>query len=252
MNSVENFELLNRFRDLADRCYQKNIYTYTGFLSIADISDFHLIEKEFSHVPYELFGGYDLRERMILRFGSEESLGYSEDFPITILEISPLMNKFADELNHRDFLGALMNLGIERDVIGDIIVESPKAYVFVLNSIVEYIIENLTRIKHTSVMVKKVEELPKVAVKEPRMETIQIPSERVDVIISKVYKLSREASIQLFREGKVFVEGRLCENNSKILKPGENITVRGFGKFTYIGYNSLSRKGKINAEVEIY
>lgn len=252
MNSVENFELLNRFRDLADRCYQKNVYTYTGFLSIADISDFHLIEKEFSHVPYELFGGYDLSERMILRFGSEESLGYSEDFPITILEISPLMNKFADELNHRDFLGALMNLGIERDVIGDIIVESPKAYVFVLNSIVEYIIENLTRIKHTSVMVKKVEELPKVAVKEPRMETIQIPSERVDVIISKVYKLSREASIQLFREGKVFVEGRLCENNSKILKPGENITVRGFGKFTYIGYNSLSRKGKINAEILIY
>lgn len=252
MNSVENFELLNRFRDLADRCYQKNVYTYTGFLSIADISDFHLIEKEFSHVPYELFGGYDLSERMILRFGSEESLGYSEDFPITILEISPLMNKFADELNHRDFLGALMNLGIERDVIGDIIVESPKAYVFVLNSIVEYIIENLTRIKHTSVMVKKVEELPKVAVKEPRMETIQIPSERVDVIISKVYKLSREASIQLFREGKVFVEGRLCENNSKILKPNENITVRGFGKFTYIGYTSLSRKGKINAEILIY
>lgn len=252
MNSVENFELLNRFRDLADRCYQKNVYTYSGFLSIADISDFHLIEKEFSHVPYELFGGYDLSERMILRFGSEEFLGYSEDFPITILEISPLMNKFADELNHRDFLGALMNLGIERDVIGDIIVESPKAYVFVLNSIVEYIIENLTRIKHTSVMVKKVEELPKVAVKEPRMETIQIPSERVDVIISKVYKLSREASIQLFREGKVFVEGRLCENNSKILKPGENITVRGFGKFMYLGYNTLSRKGKINAEIEIY
>ena len=252
MNSVENFELLNRFRDLADRCYQKNVYTYSGFLLIADISDFHLIEKEFSHVPYELFGGYDLSERMILRFGSEEFLGYSEDFPITILEISPLMNKFADELNHRDFLGALMNLGIERNVIGDIIVESPKAYVFVLNSIVEYIIENLTRIKHTSVMVKKVEELPKVAVKEPRMETIQIPSERVDVIISKVYKLSREASIQLFREGKVFVEGRLCENNSKILKPGENITVRGFGKFMYLGYNTLSRKGKINAEVEIY
>lgn len=252
MNSVENFELLNRFRDLADRCYQKNVYTYTGFLSIADISDFHLIEKEFSHVPYELFGGYDLSERMILRFGSEEFLGYSEDFPITILEIFPLMNKFADELNHRDFLGALMNLGIERDVIGDIIVESPKAYVFVLNSIVEYIIENLTRIKHTSVMVKKVEELPKVAVKESRMETIQIPSERVDVIISKVYKLSREASIQLFREGKVFVEGRLCENNSKILKPGENITVRGFGKFMYLGYNTLSRKGKINAEVLMY
>ncbi len=252
MNSLNNSGLCNRFRDLADRCYQKNVYTYSGFLSIADISDFHSMEREFSHVPYELFGGYDLSERMILRFGNEETLGYSEDFPITILEISPLMNKFADELNHRDFLGALMNLGIERDVIGDILVESPRAYIFVLDSIVEYIIENLTRIKHTSVMVKAVRDLPAIAIKEPKQETVQIPSERLDVIISKVYKCSRETSIQFFKEGRVFINGRICENNSKILKQSDTITVRGYGKFIYNGYSSLSRKGKLVASVCVY
>lgn len=252
MNSAENFELLNRFRDLADRCYQKNVYTYTGFLSIADISDFHLIEKEFSHVPYELFGGYDLSERMILRFGNEEMLGYAEKFPITILEVSPLMEKFADELNHRDFLGALMNLGIERDVIGDIIVESPKAYIIVQSTIAGFVIENLTRIKHTSVMVKGVDELPNIVGHEPKRDIIQIPSERLDVIISKVYKYSRETSIQLFREGRVFVNGRMCENNSKAVKNSDVITVRGRGKFEYCGGASVSRKGKINAEVLVY
>ena len=247
-----NTELLNRFRDLADRCYQKNIYTYTGFLSIADISDFYSIEKEFTHIPYELYGGYDLSERMILRFGDEETLGYSEEFPVTILEASPLMEKFADELNHRDFLGALMNLGIERDVIGDILVESPRAYIFVQSAITEFVIKNLTRIKHTSVMAKPIEELPKVITREPRHDTIQIPSQRLDAIVSKVYKCSRETSIQLFREGRVFLNGRICENNSKAVKESDVITVRGYGKFEYCGGGSVSRKGKINAEVLVY
>lgn len=242
----------DRLRDLSERCYQKNIYTYSDFLSMADISDFHMAEKEFSHVPYELFGGYEMSERMIVRFGNEETLGYSENFPISILKISPLLDKFSDELTHRDFLGALMNLGIERDVIGDIIVDSPKAYVFVLNSISDYIIKNLTRIRHTSVMVEEVNELPAIKGREPRHETIQIPSERLDVIISKVYKLSREASISLFRESRVFVNGRLCENNSKAVKASDVITIRGYGKFIYNGFENMSRKGKINADVSVF
>ena len=243
---------IDRLRDLSERCYRKNIYTYSDFLSMAEISDFHMAEKEFSHVPYELFGGYEMSERMIVRFGNEEILGYSENFPISILKISPLLNKFSDDLTHRDFLGAMMNLGIERDVIGDIIVDSPKAYVFVLNSISDFIIKNLTRIRHTSVMVEEVGELPEIKGRELGHETIQIPSERLDVIISKVYKLSREASISLFKEGRVFVNGRLCENNSKVIKASDIVTVRGFGKFIYNGYENMSRKGKINADVSVF
>ena len=69
-------------------------------------------------------------ERQMLRFGSEETLGYEEAFPISCVVIRPSAPKFAEELTHRDFLGALMNLGIERDVLGDIIVRDAVGYVF--------------------------------------------------------------------------------------------------------------------------
>ena len=76
---------------------------------------------------YILFGGCDGTERNIARFGNSEELGYEEDFPIVCLEILPKSEKFAEPLCHRDFLGALMNLGIERKNIGDISVMHKRA-----------------------------------------------------------------------------------------------------------------------------
>ena len=250
MSERDNF--INHINDLADRCYQKNIYTYSDFLGMDEISEFYRVSKEFSFVHYELWGGYENSERKILRFGSAETLGYDENWPLTLLEAAPLIDKFADELGHRDFLGALMNLGIERSVLGDIIVESPRAYFFVQDSMADYIIENLTRIKKTTVNIKKVDTLPAVAEKEPRPVSIQIPSERLDVIIDRVYKMSRDAAVSLFKEGKVFINGRLCESNSKNLKPEDVVTVRGYGKFCYKGTTSVSKKGKLNATVFVY
>ena len=66
----------------------------------------------------------------MVRFGSERMFGYEEPFPISVLRIEPLINKFAEELGHRDYLGAVMNLGMERDVIGDILIRDKSAYMF--------------------------------------------------------------------------------------------------------------------------
>lgn len=244
--------MLDHLKDLAERCYQKNIYTYSEFLGIDEMSDFLAASRDFSYVPYTLWGGFEESERKLVRFGSSDMLGYEESFPISVLEVSPLMDKFADELGHRDFLGALMNLGIDRNVIGDIVVESPRAYFFVLDSMAEYVMENLTRVKHTSIMIKKLETLPALKSKEPCAVAIQIPSERPDVIIGRVYKLSRDAAGKMFKEGKVFVNGRVCESNSKTLKINDVVTVRGCGKFCYLGATSLSKKGKLNATVSVW
>ena len=111
-----------RIIDLANRCYEKNIYTYSGFLTLAEISDFHMFEREIKYVPWTLFGGMEESEWAILRFGDQEMMGYNEEYPISCITIKPSNPKFSDNLSHRDFLGSLMNLGIERDVLGDIVV----------------------------------------------------------------------------------------------------------------------------------
>lgn len=241
-----------RFRELARKCYQNNQYTFTGFLSPADLSCFYEMERELSYVPCEAWGGSELCERVMLRFGSREELGYEEQFPIACIEARPLAAKFADALTHRDFLGALMNLGIERSALGDILIADNVGYIFCTESMVDFIMENLTKVKHTSVLCSRAAEAPVLTDKDRQEMKIQISSERIDGVLAKVYKLSRSEATELFRQKKVFVNGRLCENNSQLLKSGDIVSARGCGKFAYSGQQGLSKKGKINAIVLRY
>lgn len=251
MNQEEEL-LKKRFRELADQAWQRGSYTFTGFLGLSELSAFYEMEREISFVPHSVFGGSEDAERAMIRFGSEEAFGYAESFPIVCVRIRPLQQKFADQLNHRDFLGALMNLGIDRSTLGDIVVRDNEGYLFCTEAIAPFIVENVSRIKHTSVLCEMTQEPPKQRQEDLKEFTIQIPSERIDGVLAKVYHLSRSDSAELFRQKKVFVNGRLCENSSRLLKPEDRVSARGYGKFIYTGQQSISKKGKLNATVLVY
>ena len=246
---MEETELIKkRFAELAERSYSKGQFTFTPFLGMSELSLFYENERQFSYAGPDIFGGYDGAERVVIRFGKPEELGYEESFPIDILEISPISEKFADDLTHRDFLGALMSLGIERELLGDIIITGKKAYVFCLNRISDFIIENLASVKHTFVSLKKtvITEVEDMRGSFENEKTIQVSAERCDAVISKVYNLSRSAASECFRQKKVFVNGRVTENISHVLKIGDIVTVRGFGRFKLLRTAGVSRKGKVN------
>ncbi len=252
VNSNDLTQLQNRLKDLAQRSYDQNIYTFSQFLSLGELDAFFKIEKEVAFATPSLFGGYGNAERCVVRFGDPESLGYELPAPIVCIHITPLMEKFADTLSHRDFLGALMNLGIERDVLGDIKTGEKQAYLFCLESISEYIIDNLDKVKHTNVKCKIVDSMKELPEEEPEEITILVSSERADGIISKVCKLSRNESLDLFRQGKVFINGRLCENNSKQITVGDVVNARGYGKFKVLSEPQMTRKGKLSMTVAVY
>lgn len=251
MNAEEE-QMKKRLRELAERSYRGNCYTFTDFLSLAELSCYYELERELSFAGGKVSGGSEGRERCMIRFGNPQELGYEEDFPIVCLKIEPLMKKFAEDLTHRDFLGALMNLGIERSTLGDIILQEKEAFLFCKESIAPYITENLTRVRHTSVLCKITEEIPAEGEADLKDIKIQIASERIDGVIAKVYKLSRSDSAALFLQKRVFVNGRLCENNSHMLKEQDQVSVRGYGKFIFAGGQGLSKKGKLNALVQVY
>ena len=123
------------------------------------------------------------------------------------------MQKFADELSHRDFLGALMNLGIKRELLGDIIVKDNCGYILCLEHIAPYICENLERVRHTSVKCEK-SNLPNDLKNEPEPTEIFAASKRIDVVIAAVYNLSRNETSKLIKAEKVFVNSRLVTSNS--------------------------------------
>ena len=205
----------NRLHDLADKSFQQGIFTFTDFLGLSEQDIFWREEEKLRYAGIHLWGGCENADRVMVRFGSADELGYEMPFPIVCIHIQPLARKFADELSHRDFLGALMNLGIERSILGDIKVGEKQAYLFCMDSMAEFICENLTQVKHTHVKCAITEEYHIVPEEAPMQVIIQVQSLRVDAVLAKVYNMSREKSLELFRTGKVYVDGRLCENNSR-------------------------------------
>lgn len=241
-----------RLSELANKAYSNSQYLFTGYLSMFELDVYYRMERELSYVPVTIFGGTNDCERVMLRFGDEELCGYEEPFPIACIEIIPLVEKFAQELSHRDYLGALMNLGIERSTLGDIVIDGKRAYLFCNEKLADYIIENVDKIRHNSVKCKLAQKVPETTITRTERKSIQVSAARADSIISKVYNISRSESVDLFRAKKVFVNGRLNENNSGQLKEADKVSVRGFGKFVYCGVLRETKKGKLSVEVDLY
>ncbi|MBQ8412593.1 MAG: hypothetical protein IJX12_03165 [Lachnospiraceae bacterium] len=245
----------SRLKDLAQRAYKQNIYTYSNFMTPAELGWFRDLEKDISYIDYSLSGGYDLAERQMICFGSEDMFGYEGQFPISVIRVEPLIDKFSDQLNHRDFLGAVMNLGIERNVVGDILVRDNKiGYIFCMDSIAEYILDNLLKIKHTSVkcsLLSKEDSFTELAPKIKEVSVI-VASARFDAIVAALTKASRSDALSMFKSGKITLNGVLCERNSQSLKEEDIFSIRGYGKYRYLGSGKETRKGKIYVNIGQY
>lgn len=248
----ENELFKNRMKDLAGIAYRNSCFTFSDFLGADEVSLFHEISREFNDVGFTLYGGYEDAERVIVRFGKEEELGYVVDFPLVAIHVTPLLKKFSDKLTHRDFLGAILNLGITRDKLGDIIVNENEGYVFADEKIAPFIMDNLTKIKHTCVKsnISDIKEIIYAPDIEDKMEIVA--SLRYDCLISAVHNMSRSKVVELFRAKKIYVNSRLCENNSAIAKNGDKINVRGMGKFIFDHEERTTKSGKLLVNIKVY
>ncbi len=247
MTSDEKF-VASRLKDLSKRSFDRGIWTFSDFLTLSEQS----LVSASTVGEYELYGGYDGAERRIAVFGSVNICGYVCDLPLKVLGISPVSAKFAEVLTHRDFLGALMSLGVKRDVLGDIIVRDNVGYVICLDTITGFIKDNLIQIKHTPVHCEILDELPEGSIQTPETREILVSSERIDAVVSAVYNLSRSDSKELFGEKKIFINSRCAENSSLILKSDSIVSVRGRGRFKYNGIIRTTKKGRIAVSIEVY
>lgn len=239
----------NRFNDLAERSYERGIYTYSEFLTMAEQS---VLKKMQLPVKTSFYGGYENAERNIVVFGDESDLGYECFYPVRFIKIEPLQMKFADKLTHRDFLGSLMGLGIRREMLGDIIINENVAYLVCLDTVADFIINQLEKVKHTSVKCTKSDFIPIDVLPKLRYEELIVSSERLDVLISAVYNLSRNESQQRIENETVFCNGMITSGSSFVPKNGTLISVRGYGRFIFDGVLRQTKKGRYIISVRIY
>ena len=156
----------------------------------------------------------------------------------------PKSDKYAEELTHRDYLGAILGLGIERSLIGDILVRDHRAWFFCLSSVADMLAGSLSQVRRTSVTASvTTADVPEL---QPRFTPmrVNVASERLDAVIAAFAGLSRGQADKLFAAGKVFVNGRMTEDRSSRLKEGDVLSVRGTGKAVYDGIEYETRKNR--------
>ncbi len=270
--------MMAHIRDLAERTRQNAYLTHTEFLSASELSDFYtelrrlpggFLEERpmetddsvhslqiksgtLDGVPFLVYGGHTEAERNVLCFlpdwlsPADFLTGETANGEVLkMLRVQPVNRRFAEELSHRDFLGALMNLGIERDRIGDILVSEEETCIFVLSSLSGLIAEELTRVKHTSVHCSLLP--PGECDFAPRFQELggSVASCRLDALLAMVFSLSRGTAQTLIERESAAVNGRACLSAGHVLQPGDRVSLRGYGKFIFDGDEKRTKKGRL-------
>ncbi len=246
----ENLLIEKRFMDLSNQADRRGIVTFTDFLTLNELNIFHQNARKYI-TAYELSGGYEFAERQMVAF-LPDALYYAWEYPIDCLLITPAYPKFAEKLSHRDVLGAVMNLGIERCKIGDILMKDNGCYLFCKQEISDYICEELSQIRHTAIRI-----MPTVAENlniEPDFEVIDaiIASNRLDNVVSAMAKSSRSEAVHMIQSGKVFIQGKECLHNTYICKPNDVLSIRSVGKFIFVGEHGVTRKNRMKITYKKY
>lgn len=229
--------------DLCRRSEKTGTWQYSAFLSPAEQEEFYRC-PEAAGYPFFLTGGYEAAERKILAAGSEADAGPAEP-PVSVVAVTPKSEKYAEELTHRDYLGAILGLGIERSVVGDILVQGKRAWFFCLSSAADMLAGSLGQVRRTTVEARVTgTDVPEL---QPRYapQRLNVASERLDAVTAAFTGLSRGQAEKLFSAEKVFVNGRTVTDRSAKLKEGDILSVRGFGKAVYDGIEHETRKNRL-------
>lgn len=236
----------------ADRGY----LTYTHFLDPHQRSIARRVSQELG-LTIIFAGGYPEAERAVglflpdyMVFATEaetiESLTNNVAYPIALVQVDHKRNAFAKELTHRDYLGALMSLGIKRETIGDILVNTEFAQIIVLSEFTEYLENDLTQIGRVTVEAKtvKLSQLVTPTLKtEEKIATVA--SLRLDAVVAEGFNLSRSEASGYIVAGKVYLQFEECSNVSKQVNEGNTISLKGTGRIVLEKINGLSRKNRI-------
>lgn len=232
-----------RMTELSKKAYFRGILTFSDFLDLNEQNMLQSLSMKDTGVTVKLWGGYETAERQMAAF-VPDAFCCKEDYPLACLRIEPLNRKFSDKLTHRDYLGAILNLGIDRSKIGDILMEEDSACVFCHTSLCEFLKEEICRIRHTSVKAEQITEITDFPV--PKREEVSgtVASARLDSIIALAFKTSRSSVIPFIEGGKVFVNGKSVVSNGYTIKDGDIISVRGKGKFQFGSITNKTKKDR--------
>lgn len=249
--------LVARYEDKATQCAQNSMITCTPFLDMRERSVIasHLAAKsEAKTVFYGVFDGAERTAAVMLPYYVDaddfESLcSYfkenPEDNPLAVIEVEK--DRFSPALSHRDYLGALMALGIRREVTGDITVSENGCRIAVLAHMAEYIAENLCKAGRGTLKTKIISPCDCFTAEKTTAveESFTVSSLRLDSVVKNAFKVSRSDAVSAIEGGVVFVNDSECLKADKKISEGDKIVFRRKGRIIVNDCSSVSKKGRI-------
>ncbi len=247
----ETAYLKKRFIDLSKRAEDKSIVTFSNFLNLNELNIFHQTAKEL-YSSFEISGGYDYAERQMVAF-IPDALYYVWEYPIQTIQFTPSHPKFAEALTHRDVLGALMNLGVKREMLGDILMlENSAIAVFCTESVSSYLMENLVKIRRTAVTARLLHAADFVYHPVFQEKDSIVSSFRLDTVLADICKLPRSSAQKIISEGNAFLNSKKIQQNDYLCQEGDILSVRHYGKFQIESTGGATKKGRIKYRYKIY
>lgn len=203
-------------------------------------------------VNVRLDGGYDGAERRRAVIVPDYRDPDGEDVGIMVLAIESHDSKFA-ELDHGDFLGAILGLGVKREKIGDIHVLGHACHCLVAGEIAEFFDLHLNQV-HRAQVTTELLPLSKLQTVSVRLEEVglSVASMRLDGIVSDVVRLSRAKVLQPIKAGRCRVNWKVEEDPSTPLREGDVVSLQGFGRFKVLAVEGVTKSGRMRVKIGKY
>ncbi len=250
-------ELFARLDDLKKRAVRGEL----GISAFFSPRELHYAQEYLTRTgtPFLSFGGYGAAERKRMYLlpeymeTLEDTVGFSEfgyDDCITVVRVH---GSGFETLTHRAFMGSLLSLGLERDVIGDILLDGDGALVFCDERIAEFLLENWQKVGKDKVKLE-ITELQSDFLPHrsylPLSDTIASP--RLDCVVAALCKLSREKAKDTVEAGCVELDYETQSRVDREVREQSILSVRGFGKFRILSLCDKTRKGRYKLSAEKY
>ena len=249
--------LLASVEDKARQCSENSMITNSVFLDMHERSVVSGMKNPYGDTRMFFYGGFGDAERNIVLFMPEYITDdpvdyfdrYPEDDPIAVIEIEK--DKFSPALGHRDYLGALMGLGIKREMAGDIIVSENGCRMAVLAKIAPFVAENLGKAGRGTLKAKII---PPSQAREGTKavgipDSFTVSSMRLDSVVKNAFRVSRGDAAQAIESGVVYVNDVECTKPDKKIAEGDKIVFRRKGRIIIADCSSVSKKGRVIVEI---
>ncbi len=247
LKGAEFRETLARLIDLAERALKNWEWVYSDFLSPPELEEALGVFETLADLQVIPWGGYAQAERQRLAFG-HPSLE-AAPIPVIALEISG--NFLFDPATHRDFLGAVLGIGIIREKTGDVVVLKDRgAQMLVIPEIVATITLLVQKIRTVPVVVEAIP-LERLEIRPPQVKDLVTTeaSLRVDAVASAGFGMSRSKLVDLVSKGDVRINWRTITQPSKTVKTGDRVMVRGRGRLE-IGEIQITKKDRYRIQLK--